>query len=118
MNGNPPDPLAPITDGTATFDPGDTHQQDTEFPVLNRDEILASKRHKTLKRPATALQAPRWTFRDMLNKQRNHVDVQYDDAGKDTVMDDDVSVDLDCPLPEVKIAQRFFDQIIKSGRMR
>ncbi|CAA0833242.1 Unknown protein, partial [Striga hermonthica] len=54
---------------------------------------------------------PKWTFRDMVNKNRQHVDVDSDDEEHDANGEKDVVADLSSPLPEVKISKRFFDQI-------
>ncbi|CAA0827435.1 Unknown protein, partial [Striga hermonthica] len=128
----------------ATFDPGDSSISRTfnaEFPPLDRESALTTKRHKTLKRSGDTLEPcdpPRlsqpppgfhghpptsdpptghseklytkWTFRDMVNKHRNHVEVVSDDEGQEDDREDFV-VDLDRPLPEMTIPQRFFDQV-------
>ncbi|GER57332.1 pleckstrin homology-like domain family B member1 [Striga asiatica] len=92
-----------LTDGTATFDPGDENRRsshESEFPVLDRNALSASKRPKICKRAGEPLekQSPptqqqsqepnqepqprKWSFKDMVNKQRQHVDMVLEDDGK------------------------------------
>ncbi|GER44078.1 basic-leucine zipper transcription factor family protein [Striga asiatica] len=52
----------------------------------------------------------------MVSKQRNHVEMKYDDEGEEPNGDDEVSVDLSRPLPEIRIAPRFFDRINKEWK--
>ncbi|GER46482.1 PAB-dependent poly(A)-specific ribonucleasesubunit PAN3 [Striga asiatica] len=96
--------LTTSKDGTATFDPGDEARrssQDSKFPALDRSIPVSD-------------QPPRkWTFKDMVNKQRNHVEMEPEVDRKGNDDDNDVSVDSSRRMPEITIAQRFFDQLNK-----
>ncbi|GER31147.1 RING/U-box superfamily protein [Striga asiatica] len=89
---------------TATFDPGvgaPVIGPDVEFPVLSPNLLRASKRSRGSKRQRESLKNPiapthipiatppmaegpqppqpqRWSFRDMVNKHRDHVDIDPD----------------------------------------
>ncbi|GER42476.1 L-rhamnose isomerase [Striga asiatica] len=58
-------------------------------------------------------QPKRRSFRDMVNNQKQHVELKYDDVGKDKEEDEDVFVDMSSSMPEIKIAKKFFEQIHK-----
>ncbi|CAA0818218.1 Unknown protein, partial [Striga hermonthica] len=123
-----------LTDGSETVDPGVNFQtltHDEEFPLLDRNALPATKKSSTGKRSGDSLehqpssnlqaqptttQAPviqKWSFRDMVNKHRNHEDLNSDDDGVEDGIEEDVVVDLSCPVPKIKIAQRFIEQINK-----
>ncbi|GER50573.1 cofactor assembly of complex C [Striga asiatica] len=137
MTDNTRNPLTALNDGSETFDPGDASRissHDTEFAALDRLTQSASKRPKTLKRVGDPLDKPspsvqqqppdsaqeppprKWTFKDMVNKHRQHVEMDPDDKGKATEGDEDVTVDLSQSMPEISIAKRFFDEINKDWK--
>ncbi|GER33214.1 tRNA (guanine(37)-N1)-methyltransferase 1 [Striga asiatica] len=117
-----PNLSAPNERSTA-LDPGDNRPPNppvTEFSPLTQALNQPSKRLRTLKRlgedldkpnppppnpiknPAeeTQIQTQRWTFRDMVNKHRQHVDLASDDEGDTETGKDGVISDLSCPTPE------------------
>ncbi|GER36317.1 low-density lipoprotein receptor-related protein 12 [Striga asiatica] len=107
---NPPDDLKSDPPDRDTFEFTTMHKAPS--PLL--ENAHSGRAEDNLAELKSAMTPGAVSFRDILDRNRPHIDLVSDDEGEDTL--DDVIVDRQGPLPDIRFKPSFYETLLLSWR--